>query len=365
MTNSNGELTFGTLMNYIQNFEDATSMSLFQYTKRSIIQSRVFIESTLANEEVLNPLMLNIMDLYTGLIMTATDMNQYVQGSRRVRDVMQVVATESIDEMPRDVQESMDQFFLGSANSEHLHHAAKMLDIRETEARYGGSQGSTVKDKQMTNVTIPQGRIIEVKFGSLEKGSFTVNLWLQLSPTFIPSDVATQFVALNFNPSFRQRWMQASAGEISFIKDLFLSRDIRKKRLKALKQDKTGILKEMIDRQENSLANSWLKLAMVTPERQNIANTILIFDKATFDRACSNSGLRFKDFSSRQKFFNKTFSMIVATVDPMYNKIQMYYHGLKNFSEFTFEQMKRNAKVEATDLMAMMKSYAAGMAPKF
>ena len=359
MTNSNGELTFGTLMNYIQNFEDATSMSLFQYTKRSIIQSRVFIENTLANEEILNPLMLNLMDLYTSLIMTATDMNQYVQGSRRVRDVMQVVATESIDEMPRDVQESMDQFFMGTKEP------AKMLSIGETEARYGSSQGSQVKETSTKVANLPQGRIIEVKFGSLDKGTFTVNLWLQLSPTFMPPDVAAQFVALNFSPSFRQRWMQATAGEISFIKDLFLSRDIRKKRLKALKQDKSGILKEMIDRQENSLANSWLKLALVTPERQNIANTILIFDKATFDRACSNAGLRFKDFNSRQRFFNKTFSMIVATVDPMYNKIQMYYHGLKNFSEFTFEQVKRNAKIEATDIMAMMKSYAAGMAPKF
>ena len=57
--------------------------------------------------------------------------------------------------------------------------------------------------------------------------------------------------------------------------------------------------------------------------------------------------------------------MIVATVDPMYNRIDMYYHGLNAMSTFTFDQMKKNSKTEAVDLMAMMKTFANGMAPKF
>ena len=121
----------------------------------------------------------------------------------------------------------------------------------------------------------------------------------------------------------------------------------------------------MIDRKENSLSNFWLKLAQVTPERQNIANTILIYEKRTFDRACSDSGVNFKTYSSRQKFFNNTMSMMVVVVDTMYNKVTMYYHGITDPSVFTFEQMKKNAKTEATDILAMMKNYAQGMAPRF
>lgn len=389
LTNTTGELSLGGILDAIQTFEDATSTSLFQYTKRAVIMSRVFIEKNLAGEEILTPLMLNIMNIYTGLIMTALNMNQYVYGSKKVRDAMSVVATESLSEAPADLQSKFNDYFLGSQaklmlsdrSKRELHAGMEGIsDINLTHSDgtpFGGNEYPTsigsVKDagivpNDIKETTLPSGRVIAVDFGAnkgANGGTFKVNMYLQLLPTFIPTDVAHQFIEMNFTPSVRQRWMQVSAGEISFFKDFLLGQDRRRKRFKALRDDKTGALKEMVERQENNLSSSWLKLAQVTPERQNIANTILIFEKNSFDRACNNAGLKFKDFNSRQKFFNKTFSMIVATVDPMYNRIEMYYHGLNAMSTFTFDQMKKNSKTEAVDLMAMMKTFANGMAPKF
>ena len=390
LTNANGTLSLGGILDAIQTFEDATSTSLFQYTKRAVIMSRVFIEKNLAGEEILTPLMLNIMNIYTGLIMTAINMNQYVYGSKKVRDVMSIVATESLSEAPADLQSKFNDYFLGSQaklmlsdrSKRELH--AGMEDISNINITH--SNGAPLKRKvyptntgsvkdagivpnDVKDTTLPSGRVIAVDFGAAEGGfggsTFKVNMYLQLLPTFIPTDVAHQFIEMNFTPSVRQRWMQVSAGEITFFKDFLLGQDRRRKRFEALRNDKTGALKEMVERQENNLSSSWLKLAQVTPERQNIANTILIFEKNSFDRACNNAGLKFKDFNSRQEFFNKTFSMIVATVDPMYNRIEMYYHGLNAMSTFTFDQMKKNSKTEAVDLMAMMKTFANGMAPKF
>lgn len=385
LTNANGALSLGGILDAIQTFEDATSTSLFQYTKRAVIMSRVFIEKNLAGEEILTPLMLNIMNIYTGLIMTAINMNQYVQGSKKIRDVMSIVATESLSETPADLQSKFNDYFLGSQ-------AKLMLSDRSKRELHAGMEGLThsngaplkrktyptqidnIKDagivpNDVKDTTLPSGRVIAVDFGErkgiMGSGTFKVNMYLQLLPTFIPTDVAHQFIEMNFTPSVRQRWMQVSAGEITFFKDFLLGQDRRRKRFEALRNDKTGALKEMVERQENNLSSSWLKLAQVTPERQNIANTILIFEKNSFDRACNNAGLKFKDFNSRQQFFNKTFSMIVATVDPMYNRIEMYYHGLNAMSTFTFDQMKKNSKTEAVDLMAMMKTFANGMAPKF
>ena len=389
LTNTTGELSLGGILDAIQTFEDATSTSLFQYTKRAVIMSRVFIEKNLAGEEILTPLMLNIMNIYTGLIMTALNMNQYVYGSKKVRDAMSVVATESLSEAPADLQSKFNDYFLGSQAKLMLSDRSKRelhagmegisdINITHSDGTPFGENGyptsiGSVKDagivpNDIKETTLPSGRVIAVDFGSnkgANGGTFKVNMYLQLLPTFIPTDVAHQFIEMNFTPSVRQRWMQVSAGEISFFKDFLLGQDRRRKRFKALRDDKTGALKEMIERQENNLSSSWLKLAQVTPERQNIANTILIFEKNSFDRACNNAGLKFKDFNSRQKFFNKTFSMIVATVDPMYNRIDMYYHGLNAMSTFTFDQMKKNSKTEAVDLMAMMKTFANGMAPKF
>lgn len=368
-TNQNGDLSFGGLVNAIQNIEDSTSMSLFQYTRRSIVNSRVYIDNTLAEEDILTPVMQNIMNLYVGLIMTALNMNQYIQGTKKVRDSMSVVATEDFTPVP--ISTMMKSYFLSGNDSDGV--LDTLNPFREKEHGTSADQSSGYSGAKTNNkdtaagmdVPLPSGRIIQVEFASDKCKAFTVNILLNLQPNFVPTDVIKQFVAINFKPSLHQRWIQASAGEIKFISDFLLSNDLRKQRFNALKKDKTGSLQQMIDRKENSLSNFWLKLAQVTPERQNIANTILIYEKRTFDRACSDSGVNFKVYSARQKFFNSTMSMMVVVIDTMYNKVTMYYHGITDPSVFTFEQMKKNAKTEATDILAMMKNYAQGMAPKF
>lgn len=346
---ANGGL--GQVLNTIQMIEDHAGMSITQYVRRSMINSRVFIENSLAGEEILNPLLLNVMNLYVGFVTTAMGMNQYISNTQRVRDVMNVVATESFDAKPIDVGAEMTAYF---AAEDPL--VAPVDGMTSTDTR--------IVQPDYRDATLPSGRIIKVDF-DVNGNKFAINMFLQLQPTFIPSDVAKQFIGLNFTPSLKQRWMQVSAGEISMINDLILGNDLRKKRMKALKNDKDGVLQQMLDRQSNSLFNAWMKLGQITPERQNIANTILIFEKNSFDRACNSAGLKFSVYGNRQKFFNKTFSLMVITVDPMYNKVTIYYHGLQEASTFTFDQLKKNAKTEATDILAMMKNYAQGMAPKF
>lgn len=369
--NQNGDLSFGGLVNAIQNIEESTSMSLFQYTRRSIVNSRVYIDNTLANEDILTPTMQNIMNLYVGLIMTAMNMNQYVQGTKKVRDSMSVVATE--DFTPVSINSMMRSYFLKGNNSDGVIDTLNPFVDKErtsTSARNSAGYSDAKTNNKDTSagmdVPLPSGRIIQIEFNNGDNHkTFTVNILLNLQPNFVPAEVIKQFVAINFKPSIYQRWIQASAGEIKFISDFLLGNDLRKQRFDALKKDKTGTLQQMVDRKENSLSNYWLKLAQVSPERQNIANTILIYEKRTFDKACNDSGVNFKSYSSRQKFFNSTMSMMVVVIDTMYNKITMYYHGITDPSVFTFDQMKKNAKTEATDILAMMKNYAQGMAPRF
>lgn len=415
---SNGpELPWSGVLDAVQKIEDYTSMSLFQYTKRATINSRVYISRNLANEEILTPLMLSTMNLYTGLIMTAMAMNRQISDTHTVRDAMSIVATESFEQKKPAVYSSdlMDSFFgrkLEKPSTEESINTVETIDkqtdkideqtdkieedtiedsatadvVDEANAKMSRKMAlddiwdsfdydnnvnmgkGGVIEPETKSVRLPSGRIIQINFGSAgdsRSNNFTLNLLLQLSPQFIPESVAAQFINLNFTPSIKQRWMQVSAGEISFIKDFLMGLDQRKARRKALKQDKSGVLRDMIERQENNLSSSWLKLLFVQPDRQNIANTILIFDKNTFDRATSMAGLRFKNYNSRQKFFSKTFSMMIHVVDPMYNKVTTYYHGLDAISEFTFEQIKTNSKTENVDLMQVMKAYAQGMAPKF
>ena len=526
-SDSSVELLSSVIEN-LQNIDERTSMSLFQYTKRSMINSRVFITDNLMSEEILNPLMLNTMNLYVGLILTALSMNQYISDTKKVRDLISTVATESFDKVPDDLpkytSELLDTYFgqleatqpsIPSSNDtddainnqtecpyegedlpedisssemsivgkiisfpiklrrlfdnnktfyyvimkidslknktvklkgisvykfedkkrktvgkltdlntkkweikkrsdldklykeieNHCKHSKygdhdvyisgydtvkyqfdKKFDEEEEKKKKGNESfddglysqdrnkyrfgmedlATAVAPEPRTPVNLPSGRIIQMQFTSAGyRKPITMNLLLQLSPKFIPAIVADQFIALNFTPSFSQRWLQMKTGEISFFRDFIMGLDLQKKRRKALKNDKDGALKDMLEHKDNSVFNSWLKLAFVTPDKQNIANTILIFEKSIFDKSCSNAGLKFTNYSSRQKFFGQTMSMMIHVVDTMFNKVYTYYNGLSAVSEFTFDQIKRNSRMENVDLMQIMKNYAQGMAPKF
>ena len=382
------DLSFAALVNLLQEAETVTGTSLFQYTRRTVVNSRVFIDDTLRGEDILTPLMMNMMNLYAGLIMTAVNLNQRITSTKTVRDSLSIVATEDYEVEFAD--ELMDTYFKGCNmratmaknnkpqrnqnnkpnNKQNIPNKANTNGTRRNNnsnnnSRGSGSLGSTgVAESQYVTrdfeneVPLPSGRIIQVTFDTRETGKFTVNILLQLSPTYVPTDVSQQFIAIHFKPSIAQRWLQMTAGEISFFTDFLLGNDLRRKRLDALRKDKSGVLSEMIDRRENAVSNMWLKLSKIKPDRQNIANTILIYESRNFDKACSVNGIDFKNYANRQKFFSSTMSMIVAVVNVMYNRIDMYFNGMQNYSTFTFDQMKKNAKTEATDILAMMKQYA-------
>lgn len=382
ITNNNGDLSFGSLVNFLTSqidLEDRSGASLFQYTRRTIINSRVFIDDTLRGEDILNPLMMNLMNLYAGLILTAINVDRQVTSTKTVRDSLSVVATE--DYKVEFANDLMSKYFEGCSIRSTMTDPVVTPADPNAPATPDDGNGSGGKKKNgesnpadhdpqrnteteyrtkefMNDVPIPSGRIVQVTFDHKDYGKFNVNLLIQLSPIYVPTDVSQQFIAIHFKPSISQRWLQMTAGEISFFTDFLLGNDLRRKRLDALRKDRTGILSEMIDRKENAMSNMWMKMAQVTPSRQNIANTILIYDDKNFAKACSNNGINFKNYANRQKFFNSTMSMIVVVVNPMYNRVDMYFNGMQHSSTFTFDQLKKNAKTEATDILAMMKQYA-------
>lgn len=377
LTNDQGELTWGNLIEIFRNYEDYTSMSLPQYTKRCMIHSRTFIESMVFENDILPDVMRTAMNMYTGFIITAFDMNKYAVGSKTVRDMMEIAATESLHE-----NKDIHQYVADTITNQLFPPNMLDLDIGEHigaieptggpngENTVPNSNNSKVVDHNLANTPIPSGKIIQINFGDPKSkasggNAFTINMYLQMHPTIVPTDVAEAFININFTPSFKQRWLQWTTGEISFWKDFVLSHDLVKRRRNAMRQDKSGVLSDMLRRQQNSVTNAWMKLALIFNEKQNIANTVIIYDKQSFDRACTKNGLNFNNYASRQRFFNKTFSMMIIVVDQNYNKVTFYFHGLDIKAEYDFKQLKQAAKSDKYDLNDIMKSMSQGMAPRF
>ena len=178
-------LSFSNLINLVRDVEDRTSRSLTQYLKRSMIASKVFIQKEVADEEILPDLLLTLQQMYIGWILTAMQMNTFIDSTRTVRTALDIVATENFKYVPTD------DLLAGLANF----HTSKMNVIKEEPfSEEGGHSGSKLVDTTTKkDLNLPSGRIIEVKFhcGGDKSKELTVNLYVQLMPTFIPGSVAS------------------------------------------------------------------------------------------------------------------------------------------------------------------------------
>lgn len=102
--------TLADIVNTLYDAEDKTSSSLFKFVKRSMVISRVYIDDVLANEEITTPIMLNLLDLYIGLILTALNLNSYITSTKKVRDILSTVATEDFKPIT-DVRNELRKYF--------------------------------------------------------------------------------------------------------------------------------------------------------------------------------------------------------------------------------------------------------------
>ena len=379
------------LINAIQSADSPTSLT--EFAKQSMINSRVYIEKNLATDEILTPLMQNIMSLYCGLVFTAVNLNQNIRGSKTVRDISSTVSSaEAFDARQKSntfnsTMSLMKDYFVGSnkdnllnrpyasmkrndandANRTQIISDNRRIDNRDysTSVKYDMKPASVI-DPEPKSVSLPSGRILNIPMLTDGKSTFNLQLLIQLFPFFIETDVAQEFINLNFTPSFWRRFTQFQAGEISFFKDFIFSCDLREKRMKALIKDKTGGLADMINKQKNAVASHWMNfLRKPGTEKINIASTILILNKNSVDKALNKNGIDLKNSSSRRKFFENSYCMMLVVVDQMYNEVDIYYNGIEAVSTFKYEQIKRESKKDSTDLVSIMKSYAQGLAPKF
>lgn len=374
MPDQNNTISFSNMIELVRSWNDYSSTSLTQYAKHSMVASRVFIQQNILNETVLPDLLMNLQNMYVGYILTAVQMNTRVDGCRRIRDMLDIVATESLSKDDPDscktiyrspdtfigMEESANKFFKQSSPNMFVELPTNIVNYQQ-DAKFLDNK---------TNAAFPSGRIVEISFMAgpdpdKSKNKLAIHIFVQLLPTLMSDSVAGQFLAANFTPRMLQRWVQWRTGEIAFWKDFVFQRDLLSNRRKALKDDKSGVLYDMFERQQNALSNALLKFALITPEKQNIANTILIFNKDSFDKFCHDNNCNFSRPDHRNKFFHKTFAMIVAVVDPMYGQVELYFHGINSKGQYNYKQMSENAKTEKYDLKDIMAAYSQGNAPRF
>ena len=145
------------------------------------------------------------------------------------------------------------------------------------------------------------------------------------------------------------------------------TKDLIQKQADALKKDRSGVITNMMMANYGKLFRFFAGLFGFRPVSHNTANTIMICSKESFTKACNETGLNFADAGQRQKYFNKTWSMIICVVDQPYGLVDMYFNGVNVKGTYTFDMINKvGAKgQDSFNLKDIMSAFSQGMTPKF
>lgn len=335
--------------------DDFSATSLPGYLKRSSINSRVFIERSLFDESVTANLMNTVQSMYVGYVLAAMQMNTFVSKTKTVRDMLRTVATEN-------VEIATDPFFQDAFS------AIESFGVKPNPEAPSKTKGSN-RSRDESTLPLPAGRMITLTLTDPEtKNSVDVDVLIELSPYAIDEEVVKQFISMNIKPSLAQRYLQFKAGEISFWSDFVFQADLAREHAKALKKDKNGALADLLAEQNKAIQKMGTNFLSGSKDKyRNIANTIMIFEKSTFDQGCNDTGLgyNFNNAADRARFFSTSFAMILCVVDTMYSQVSIYVNGLDKFGTYTYRQLEKASTSQDGNLMAVMQAVQQGNMPRF
>lgn len=367
--------TLADIVATIRDVESKTAQSLTMYTKQAQIMGRVYIEDTISSDDIALPLMGILNQLYVSYVITALHLDTLCVGGRTVRQRMELVATENIEDIEAAIADTFGgKTFKSFEDTGMTSHAAnKPVKYDPNNTGYGRSSGrETIVNLDPDSQRLVCGRLVEFSFNAPSNsvgGTSTINayIYVQLVPYILNTSTCSGFLNVNFAPTLKTRWKQLRAGEIKFLKDFILARDLIERQSDIIKKDKSGVLLEMMLRQRNVLFKWAGTLLGILPEMHNLANAILVLDNNTFKNACNEAKIDFSSNVSRQKFFMKTFTMILVVVDNMYGTIDMYFNGLNTKGSYTFDMVNKvgTKSKDSFDLKQVMQAFSQGMTPKF
>lgn len=338
------------LQDILMRVEETKTVSLPQFTKTTNLQSPIFIQDNLLEEDIVSDIIKNLYNIYTGYIFSALNMTSTV-GNRTIRDILETVSTDT--NVFGATEEYLDTKSIISGFEPAL----------ESSSRSG--RKDTLIDKS-SNVPIASGRIIEVQFPSGTPGeNIIVPMLVKFNPRIIPNEVVEYIITTEFKQSFHQRWLQLQAGELRFFRDFIMQLDTLSKRSSALKQDKGGALGDLFRYQNKSSLRQILKFVVGNNRTFNLANAVLMLDESTVVKFSKKQGVDLRNLSDRRRFFAKTYSLFVVLVDSNYSQVTIFTNGIDDVAQYSFAEIKSSAGRDDFDLSEIMKAFGKSQTPTF
>lgn len=272
------------------------------------------------------------------------------------------VGTESYEDMGALAANTYKYRFVGTenhraANDEKLFLSTYGFGLEEDNAEEKMKQGFSVSTKLNEAVNLAVGKEINVSFKKDDK-ELKVPVLIRISFAPLTNAAVTKIMtAQSEDVTLSERWHKWMSGRISFWRDLVMARDLIAEHKRNLIQDKDGIYKDSMTRARQ---NRQAGFVTQNPSLATASNVYVIDTNVARDVERILGG-SLTSPRVRDKVFNATYAMLIAVIDPTYERVVIYHRGLAYSTNVSIKDLQASKK--GPDIMDIFKSYNLGNAP--
>lgn len=359
--------TFADYGDKVSNYNSImnNSRSLIGVSQAARVEPLTLVDSTLVHLDYMPDVLQTLQSQFTGFWLQAlamlTDLNgvnvaRILDPINPSRDPDYVEFTKSLRRragMESNVHMSVEAYKWALPTA-----GQKFLAVEAGDGK--GAVSDAVKEvKDVSNLAV--GKLINVKVKNQGEEA-TVPVAIRLMVVEMdPSSLTALVGDKSQNDTFANRVFEWRAGRLGFISDLILCNDLIKEKKRMLAKDKEGVYSEVRRRQQQHKKAGMLSGRASAAEASNL----YVISKASADELSLKFGYDIDNFSHREKIFENTSAMIIAVVDPDYERVAFYHNGLRQSSSLGIRDIKVANKGSGPNIMDIFQAYKEGAAPRF
>lgn len=351
-----------------------TDSSLTSITKLTRAEPLTVISNDCANLEYLPELLNTVASIYSGYFL------QTVAMMTRVNDIEVIRLLDRLNP-DRDSTGFLLQGRLATESIETMlvqnyRHSLPTSTVMAAEAAArkdsgkGPEQGAMIDSQNQKVIyetaNLAVGKLLNVSIGVKDNNGcdkvVNIPVSVRLSPAMLNDESLVHiFTHRKSDTGIVERYHSWRSGRISFIRDMVFAQDLINEYRRAAINDKSGTLQEIVRRVNNART---FGLLTKNPSLA-VASNIYVLSKTSAQAIEAKTGHRFSDPKGREKILEDTYAMIVAIVEPDWDRVTFYFNGIAHPSTMSTKTLKSGSKDKGPDVADVMRSLLEGKAPTF
>lgn len=328
--------------------------SLTEYAKNTRVEPIAVVDKTIASYEGTVQVMQSLTNLFAAYYLQAFTISATVGNI--------------------EVNKHLERFNPNRRTSDNiLDSAGTLLSVESQKLRTFGSLDMQAAPPPVSGVTISRGtdtnhqELVNLSVGKL----ITVEIKDNGNVASIP--ISVRLIAMESTPtnlvnilssaadlkSMSERYEGLKLGRLAFWRDIVGAQDLIDAHRKRLSEDKTGIY---YNARTRASSNFWSGIFSLNPSVATASN-IVVMSKETAKSLELATSYKLDDFKSREKIFDQMYVMLMAVVDPEWDRVTIYTRDIPESNKLSMSALKSVNRGTGPNVSEILSAYQLGKAP--